>query len=125
VSPGQRDGALGTITPRIFANDVAATVGFLTSVFDASADLEIDRPTEVRIGDGAVLVSDARSREHFCAFLYVYVADADDTFGRAMRAGAESLEDPTDTPYGDRRAMFRDAEGNVFQVAHRRAPSGA
>ncbi|MDT7802999.1 MAG: PhnB protein, partial [Actinomycetota bacterium] len=35
--------------------------------------------------------------------------------------GATSLEEPADTPYGDRRAMVRDPFGNVFQIAHPRA----
>jgi uncharacterized glyoxalase superfamily protein PhnB len=34
-----------------------------------------------------------------------------------------SLEQPLDTPYGDRRAMVRDPFGNVFQIAHRNAPT--
>ena len=59
-------------------------------------------------------------REAFTAFLYVYVADADETYRRALVAGAETLEAPQDTPYGDRRAMVRDRYGNVFQIAHRR-----
>jgi len=32
-----------------------------------------------------------------------------------------SLEEPLNTPYGDRRAMVRDPFGNVFQIAHRLA----
>jgi uncharacterized glyoxalase superfamily protein PhnB len=30
------------------------------------------------------------------------------------------VEEPLDTPYGDRRAMVRDRWGNVFQIAHHR-----
>jgi len=30
------------------------------------------------------------------------------------------LQEPLDTPYGDRRAMVRDPFGNIFQIAHRR-----
>lgn len=55
----------------------------------------------------------------FPAFLYVYVDDTDARYGRAMAAGAVSLEEPVDTPYGDRRAMVRDPFGNVYQLAHR------
>lgn len=51
--------------------------------------------------------------------LYVYVADADESYRRAVAAGAETLEAPLETPYGDRRAMVRDPYGNVFQIAHR------
>jgi uncharacterized glyoxalase superfamily protein PhnB len=66
------------------------------------------------------MVSEAGEREAFPAFLYVYVDDADTTYERAVAAGAVILEKPWDTPYGDRRAMVRDAFGNVFQIANRR-----
>ena len=42
--------------------------------------------------------------EIFPAFLYIYVDDADGTYRRALAAGAVSIEEPWDTPYGDRRA---------------------
>jgi uncharacterized glyoxalase superfamily protein PhnB len=48
----------------------------------------------------------------------VYVDDADDTFQRAVDAGAQVLEEPLDTPYGDRRAIVRDPFGNTLQIAH-------
>jgi hypothetical protein len=66
------------------------------------------------------MVSSARKRGLFPAFLYVYVADADASFARALVAGAVTLEEPLDTPYGDRRAMVRDPFGNVSQILHRR-----
>jgi PhnB protein len=50
--------------------------------------------------------------------LFVYVDDADVVYRRALEAGASSIEEPLSTPYGDRRAMFPDPFGNVFQVAH-------
>jgi PhnB protein len=43
---------------------------------------------------------------------------------RALAAGAVSLEQPIDTPYGDRRAMVCDPFGNIFQIAHRKDTSG-
>jgi PhnB protein len=59
-------------------------------------------------------------REPMPAFLYVYVENVDETYRRAVDAGAESLELPADLPYGDRRAMLRDAWGNLWQIASRR-----
>jgi uncharacterized glyoxalase superfamily protein PhnB len=64
------------------------------------------------------MLTPAGERDLFPAFLYVYVADADETYRRALEAGTETLEAPLDTPYGDRRAMVRDPYGNVFQIAH-------
>jgi uncharacterized glyoxalase superfamily protein PhnB len=109
-----------SVTPRLVVADTEPQVEFLRAAFDASGDVHPDRPAEVRIGDSLVMVSSAGARERFPAFLYIYVDDADATFRRALAAGATSIEEPLDTPYGDRRAMVRDPFGNVFQIAHRR-----
>jgi len=106
------------VTPRLVVPDVAAQVSFLRDVFGATGDIEPDRPAEVRIDDSVIMISSIGEREHFPAFLYVYVDDAEAAFQRAVNAGAEVLEEPLDTPYGDRRAMVRDPFGNVFQIAH-------
>lgn len=99
-------------------SDVVAQVGFLRDVFDATGEIDPQRPAEIRIGDSLIMVTRAAERELFPAFLYVYVDDADDAYDRALAAGAASMEAPRDTPYGDRRAMVRDPFGNVFQIAH-------
>ena len=111
--PGYR-----TVTPRIVVSDVAAQVRFLQVVFGATGDLDPTRPTEVRLGDSLIMVTSDSERERFPAFLYVYVDDADAAYARAIGAGASSIEEPRDTPYGDRRGMVRDAFGNVWQIAH-------
>jgi PhnB protein len=112
------------VTPRVVVSDSVAEVKFLRAVFDAKGEVHAGRPAEIRIGDSLVLVSASGERELFPAFLYVYVADADETYRRALAAGAESLEEPLETPYGDRRAMVRDPFGNVFQIAHRLSTAG-
>ena len=108
-----------TVTPRIVVDDVAGAVAFLRAVFDATGDVVEGRPTEVRIGDSLIMITPVGERDRFPAFLYVYVADADAAYARAINTGAETLEAPMDTPYGDRRAMVKDRYGNVFQIAHR------
>jgi PhnB protein len=121
TAQGQVPSGFHTVTPRMVVSDVAAEVEFLRSVFDARGEVHVDRPAEIRIGDSLVMVTAAGERALFPAFLYVYVDDADATYRRALDAGALSIEEPLDTPYGDRRAMVRDPFGNVFQVAHRRS----
>jgi uncharacterized glyoxalase superfamily protein PhnB len=101
------------------SSDLAGQVEFLQRVFGAAGEVEAGRPAELRIGDSVVMVSPAGAeRKAFPAFLYVYVDNADEVHQRALEAGAETLEAPLDTPYGDRRAMVRDPFGNVFQIAH-------
>jgi PhnB protein len=108
----------------MFVRDVAAEVQFLRAVFGAAGDIHSGRPAEIRIGDSLVMVAPADERDLFPAFLYVYVENADSAYQRALDAGAVSMEEPLDTPYGDRRAMVRDPSGNVLQIAHRMVPTG-
>ena len=110
-----------TVTPRLLANDVPKFVQFLKDAFEATGDVKPDMPTQIRIGESLLMVSGTDVREPMTAFLYVYVNDTDKTYSRAVSAGAESIEEPRDTPYGDRRAMVRDLAGNIWQIAtHKR-----
>lgn len=109
---------LHTITPRMFVDDPEGAVAFLRDVFGAQGEIEGDRPAEIVIGDSTIMVSGTGARPEFPVFLYVYVDDVDAVYARARASGAASLEEPGDTPYGDRRAMIRDPFGNVFQIAH-------
>jgi PhnB protein len=107
-----------SVTPRIFTPDVASLVGFLRSVFDAEGNARSGAPSEIRIGDSIVMISDGGGiRAAQPAFLYVYVEDIDAAYRRAMAAGARSIEEPMDTPYGDRRATVEDEWGNSWQIA--------
>ena len=106
-----------TVTPRIVVQDAKHLVHFLKQVFGSTGDYREDRPTMVRIGDSLIMISDAGLRNPTTAFLYVYVSDTDATYRRAIDAGARSLEEPLETPYGDRRCMVEDKWGNTWQIA--------
>ncbi len=112
-----------TITPRIFAKDADGLGAFLKFVFGAGGEFRRDAPSEIRIGDSVVMVSGAEQRAPMpaCLYVYVYVEDVHATERRALESGAESLEDPRDTPYGDRRAMIRDSWDNIWQIATRKS----
>src|SRR2546423_15080497 len=106
-----------TLTPRIVAQDSRQFVDFLKQVFAGEGDYLEDRPSVITIGDSRVMVSEVGVRGPTTAFLYVYVPDTDATYKRALQAGERSLEQPIDTPYGDRRCMVEDRWGNVWQIA--------
>ncbi len=108
-----------SVTPRIAVADVAGQVEFLRRAFDGVGEVVDGRPAEVMIGDSMIMVGPVIEREPRQAFLYIYVDDADRTYERALAAGAEVVEEPRDTPYGDRRAMVRDPYDNLYQIAHR------
>ncbi len=107
-----------TITPRIITSQPRELVRFVKEVFRAQGEFQSDRPADLRIGDSFVMISDGGGlRDPAPAFLYVYVENVDETYQRAVALGAESLEVPTDQPYGDRRAMVKDSWGNLWQIA--------
>lgn len=106
-----------TLTPRIFTKDTKKLVTFLKAVFLAEGDYAVSRPTELKIGDSIIMVSDFESRGAYSACLYVYVDSVEETFERAVSAGVTVVEEPLDTPYGDRRAVVTDLWGNMWQIA--------
>ena len=106
-----------SVTPRLVADDAAGLVEFLKEAFDGTGEFRTDRPSVIKIGDSPVMVSSVGPRAATAAFLYLYVDDCDATYQRALAAGAVSLEEPQDVPYGERRAMIRDPGGNVWQIA--------
>ena len=106
-----------SLTPRLAVHDPALEVEFLKQAFGATGDFRTDRPSVIRIGDSLVMVSSVGPRDAMPAFLYLYVDDSDATYQRALQAGAVSLEEPSETPYGDRRGMVQDPCGNIWQIA--------
>lgn len=106
-----------TVTPRIVAHNAEQLVEFVKQVFRAEGEYRLDVPAILIIGDSTIMIGDSGERSPAPAFLYVYVPDADGTYLRALDAGAKSLEEPADMPYGDRRAMVEDRWGNIWQIA--------
>ena len=106
-----------TVTPRIVVKDAEGLVKFLRRVFKATGNQTTDRPSVITIGNSIIMIGEAGIRDVTPAFLYVYVKDVDATYQRALEANAQSTEEPTDTPYGDRRCMVEDSWGNIWQIA--------
>ncbi len=117
MKPFQPDGR-HTVIPRVITPKVEEMVRFVKEVFGGQGELQVHRPSEIRIGDSVIMISDGDGlREPAPAFLYVYVENVDETYRRAVQAGAETLELPADQPYGDRRAMVKDPCGTLWQIA--------
>jgi PhnB protein len=132
-----------SITPYMIVPSADTLIEFLQTAFDARLVQRVARDearddkggagdtggvahAEVKVGDSMVMLCDATAKyPPASATLYLYVADADETYRRAMAAGARSLAEPADMPYGDRHGGVVDPAGNQWWIAMRLAGSAA
>ena len=105
-------------------------IAFLKQVFDATELRRYDGPEarvlhgEVSIDDTVVMFADATPEyPAFPVFLHVYVPDVDDTYRRALAAGASSVQEPTQREGDpDQRGGVMDPAGNTWWISTQRAP---
>jgi PhnB protein len=122
IQIGQVRKGFHTITPYLYGK--LDLIDFVKQAFGAE---EMSRHKygeqafhlEVRIGDSMVMLeADERTpKGATVASLHVYASDVDAAYGRAIRAGATPLREPTDQAYGERVAGVKDSFGNVWWIA--------
>ncbi len=113
-----------TVTPYLAVDGTATKLTeFLKEAFGATVLASVPRPdglinhSELLIGDSIVELADAPPEQAHLAEMHLYVENADAVYGRAIAAGARSLHEPTDQPYGDREAGIADPAGNYWYIA--------
>jgi PhnB protein len=111
-----------TVTPYLYVHPVAQFIDFLKRAFDAEQIEYHDLGgghihAEVRIGDSMIMIGGAPTAK---ASIYLYVPDVDALYSRAVAAGATSVEEPNDKPYGDRSAWVTDPFGLTWFIATRK-----
>ena len=123
-----------TLTTYLVTQDVDALINFMTTTFDARETFrggpgsEGGLHCEVEIGDSKLMVGGGaaglkwRGTPMPSAF-HIYVPDCDATYARALKAGAASIDKPTDQFYGERSATVKDAAGNSWYIATRKGES--
>jgi PhnB protein len=78
----------------------------------------------LRLGDSTLELGEAHAEWGPMPMdFHVHVASPDDAYARAVRAGAESIFEPADMPYGERMAAVADAAGNRWYLAKKIASS--
>jgi uncharacterized glyoxalase superfamily protein PhnB len=73
---------------------------------------------EIRVGNSVMELGEANGPyQPTASMFYLYVPDCDAVYRKALQAGATSIAEPTDQPYGDRSAGVNDAFGNQWYIA--------
>jgi len=104
-----------TANPYAHAKSARALMAFLGQAFGAQEVAVHEMGgrvmhAEVRIGDSILEMGEADGTSAF----YVYVDDPDAAYRSALAAGATSLMEPADQPYGERNAGVVDPWGNQW-----------
>jgi uncharacterized glyoxalase superfamily protein PhnB len=108
-----------TVTPYLTAKDVNGLVEFTKLAFSAVETFRAEIGPghfhiEVRIGDSMVMIGGGPDVSPATGMIYLYVDDVKAAYKRALYAGATSIQEPGDTPDGERRGGVRDAFGNLW-----------
>ncbi len=114
------------VSPYLLVSNVARTLAFLRATFDAVELYKQALPdgtirhAEVRIDDSVVMMGERPDgRDPVRCSTHVYVPEVDAAYDRALAAGATSISEPKDQPYGDRSAGVRDDEDNIWWIGTR------
>ena len=115
-----------TITPYIMVKNLPEYITFLQKAFGA---IEQSKTTsangtvlnmELQVGTSKVMIAEARGGfEPMPMSFYMYVADVDATYERAVTNGATSLNEPANQFYGNRDCGVMDNKGNYWFIASR------
>jgi PhnB protein len=106
------------LMPYLIIPDAAGFIIFMKDVFGAEEQRIVPRSEgvimhgELRIGDAVIMLADV-TPEFIArpAGIFIYVDDVKDTYNKAMAAGAVSLMEPVQMPYGF-TCGFKDRFGN-------------
>jgi PhnB protein len=114
-----------TVTPYLTVRGAPKVIEFLKQAFGAELTHEpTKRPdgtimhAEVKIGDSRVMIGEeSEMAKATTSSLYLYVPSVDSVYQQAVRAGGNSIMEPTDMFYGDRSGSVKDPSGNTWYIA--------
>ena len=111
-----------SVVPLLSIQRASKLVEFLVAAFDAVETYQSKNHFEVRIGDSMVMIGDVGDRPPTTGQLFMYVDNADLLYKRAIQAGATSIMEPTERPWGEgeeimRAAAVKDLSGNSWFFA--------
>jgi PhnB protein len=136
-APAASAGISRSIMPFLCIEGAASAVEFYQRVFGATVLMREEEPSGIvshamlKLGDTTVMLSDPTSADvkqndvHGLSrspqslggspvHLYLYVADVDDVFRRALESGSKAIDEPEDREWGDRTAGIEDPYGHIW-----------
>jgi PhnB protein len=113
-----------TIQPYMHPLRADPVINFLKRAFGAEEMGRYTAPdgvihhTTIKIGDSHLEMGEAQGPyQPMKSMFYLYVPNVDDVYRTALAAGAKSMHEPADQPYGDRVGAVTDIFGNQWWIA--------
>ncbi len=122
-----------SVTPYLTVRSANKVIDFLKSAFGAKLSHDaIKRPdgsimhAQVLIGDSRVMIAEeSEMAKATASTLYLYVPDVDNVYRQAVKAGGQTIMEPSDMFYGDRSGGVKDPSGNSWFIATHKEDVGA
>jgi PhnB protein len=115
---------LRTVTPFLHPLRAEPVINFLRRAFGAQEIVKHASPdgvvhhAKIKIGDSVLEMSEAREPyQPMSSTFFLNVPDVDAAYRHALAAGAISIAEPADQPYGDRTGGVKDPFGNQWYIA--------
>jgi PhnB protein len=121
-----------TLTPYLVCRGAAKAIEFYKKAFDAKEKVRMPAPdgsvahAELKIGNSIVMLGDENPAMGqtapetvggTSAGLFIYTANVDKAYAKAIAAGAKAEQPPTDMFWGDRYAKLSDPFGHKWSMA--------
>ena len=113
-----------SVSPYFIVSGSQKFIDLMKEIFNAKELRRYDMPdgsimhAEIQIDDSVIMIGD--SSEKFPPVqivMHVYVPNVDETFRKAVDAGCEIVEQPTEREGDpDKRGTFKDFAGNMWSV---------
>jgi PhnB protein len=112
------------VMPYLILKNAGSFKQFMQTVFDATEQLTVPDANggvmhgELRMGDAVIMYGEASEQFNVMnAGMFIYVADADTTYQKALAAGAITVpgQEPSDKDYG-RTCGVTDSFGNTWWI---------
>ena len=125
AGPGQfTPEGLRAVTIFLHPQGAPQLIDFLKRAFNAEEVERYESPAGniahamIRIGDSVIEMGEAHGpHQPQPTGIHLYVPDTDAAYRQAIAAGATSIMEPNDAPYGDRAAGIQDPHGNSWFLA--------
>jgi PhnB protein len=125
MSTSYKPNNYSTVSPYLIVDGAAATIEFLKQGFGAT---EIRRfpdesgklmHAEVRIDDTVIMLADPAPPDWsaIASYVHIYVPDVDETYRKALEAGATSVQEPVKKQDEDKRGGVKDPGGTTWWIA--------